>query len=103
MPPEKATSGSSQKKRPRDKDRPKVTPDPPKEQIKKDAGVTRDAVTNEWLAARREYASYKSNNGTTLEKEYTDLVVYVQYNVSNQANLADTLARIQAFRRKIRE
>ncbi|HLL24758.1 MAG TPA: hypothetical protein VK427_21645, partial [Kofleriaceae bacterium] len=65
--------------------------------------ISRDDVANEWLAARREYAGYKNKNGTTLEKEYTDLVVYVQYNVSKEANLPETLGRIQAFRRKIRE
>jgi eukaryotic-like serine/threonine-protein kinase len=73
------------------------------DQAKKPEGISRDSVTNEWLAARREYAGYKNKNGTTLEKEYTDLVVYVQYNVSKEANLPETLARIQAFRRKIRE
>jgi hypothetical protein len=75
----------------------------PDDQAKKPEGISRDSVTNEWLAARREYASYKNKNGTTLEKEYTDLVVYVQYNVSKEANLPETLARIQGFRRKIRE
>jgi eukaryotic-like serine/threonine-protein kinase len=73
------------------------------DQAKKPEGISRDSVTNEWLAARREYAGYKNKNGTTLEKEYTDLVVYVQYNVSKEANLPETLARIQGFRRKIRE
>jgi outer membrane biosynthesis protein TonB len=88
------------KKVARDKKPPVV--EVPKEQAKP-AGVSRDTVTNEWLAARRDYAGYKSKNGTTLEKEYTDLVVYVQYNVSKEADLPETLARIQAFRRKIRE
>ena len=75
----------------------------PKDQPKKTDGTSRDTVTNEWLAARREYAAYKNKNGSTLEKEYTDLVVYVQFNVSKEANLAETLAKIQSFRRKIRE
>ncbi|MDQ3369855.1 MAG: hypothetical protein M3680_30930, partial [Myxococcota bacterium] len=69
--------------------------------VKPPEGVTRDAVTTEWMATRREYAAFKSKNGSQLEKEYTDLVVHVQYN--RDVNLADTLSRIQSFRRKIRE
>lgn len=99
--PKKPDHPGHRVKKPRDKDRVKP-PDPPKDQAKKPE-ISRDVVTNEWLAARREYAAYKNKNGTTLEKEYTDLVVYVQYNVSKDANLPETLARIQAFRRKIRE
>ncbi|MBA3394912.1 MAG: protein kinase [Deltaproteobacteria bacterium] len=81
--------------------KPDVPPrDPPK---KPELGVSRDVVTNEWMATRRDYAAYKSKNGSQLEKEYTDLVVYVQYNMSSEANLAATLGKIQSFRRKIRE
>lgn len=102
--PEK--TGSGHKKKPREKDKPKTVAEAPKETpgvSRVTPGVTRDSVTNEWLAARREYGSYKAKNGTQLEKEYTDLLVYVQYNISNAANLQETLGRIQAFRRKIRE
>ncbi len=80
--------------------RPEAPRDPPK---KPELGVSRDVVTNEWMATRRDYAAYKSKNGSQLEKEYTDLVVHVQYNMSSEANLAVTLGKIQAFRRKIRE
>nr|MBA3819960.1 hypothetical protein [Deltaproteobacteria bacterium] len=69
--------------------------------VKPPEGVTRDAVTSEWMATRREYAAFTSKNGSQLEKEYTDLVVHVQYN--RDVNLADTLSRIQSFRRKISE
>jgi hypothetical protein len=99
--PEPGT-GSHKKQRVRDRDKDKDKKKEVAEAPQKDA-VSRDAVTNEWLAAKREYAAYKNKNGTTLEKEYTDLVVYVQFNVSKEANLPETLAKIQSFRRKIRE
>ncbi len=86
-------------KKPHDKPHDKTIAEAPK----KDPAVSRDLVTNEWLATRREYATYKAKNGTQLEKEYTDLVVYVQFNMPKDANLGETLGRIQAFHRKIRE
>jgi serine/threonine protein kinase len=97
-------SHGSSKKRPRDKDRDKdKTAKTPKVEEPPKPGVTKDIVTNEWMAARREYTAYKNKNGTTLEKEYTDLAVYVQFNMPKEANLAETLGRIQSFRKKIRE
>ena len=103
-PPEQHTGSAQKIKKPRDKDRPKqLPPDPPKDQAKKPDVISRDVVTNEWLAAKREYAGYKSKNGMTLDHEYLDLVVYVQNHSSKDANLPETLGRIQAFRRKIRE
>jgi len=45
----------------------------------------------------------KASATQPLDKEYTDLVVYVQFNMPKETNLAETLAKIQSFRRKIRE
>jgi eukaryotic-like serine/threonine-protein kinase len=75
-------------------------PTPPPPPDKKE--VTKDQVTNRWLAARREYESYKSTH-TGLEKEWNDLANYVVYNLHGEANLAETLRRIESFQRKMRE
>jgi hypothetical protein len=69
--------------------------------VKKDQ-VTKDQVTNKFLAARREWDAYKSTH-TGLEKEWNDLANYVVYNLHGEANLGETLRRIEAFQRKMRE
>ncbi|MBX3160886.1 MAG: protein kinase [Deltaproteobacteria bacterium] len=84
-----------------------VKKDPPKQppEVKKDppaSGVTKDQVTNEWIRTTREYNGFKTSNGDRLEREWGDLLVYVQYNMPREANLAETLQRIQAFRQKMR-
>ena len=78
-------------------------PEPADDKAEPRKEISRDMVRNEWQATRREYAAFKTKNGTQLEKEYTDLVVYVQFNLPKDTSLPDVLARIQSFRRKIRE
>jgi eukaryotic-like serine/threonine-protein kinase len=79
--------------------KPPVPPPPP--DVKKDQ-VTKDQVTNKFLAARREWDAYKTTH-TGLEKEWNDLANYVVYNLHGEANLGETLRRIEAFQRKMRE
>jgi serine/threonine protein kinase len=87
----------------RPKQQPEIKKDPPKPpEVKPPSGVTKGEVVAAWQSAAREYSAFKSSNGDRLEREWGDLLVYVQYNTSREANLAETLHRIQAFRQKMK-
>jgi serine/threonine protein kinase len=91
-------SGSNKRtiKRPPRVETPKITPDPPV----KPEGVTQDQVTNKFMAAQRLYREYKTKNGDRLNKDFTDLMTYVQF---DKASPADRLHKIESFISKMRE
>jgi hypothetical protein len=62
--------------------------------------ATIDTVTNKFMQAQRLYREYREKNGGRLEKEFTDLMTYVQY---DKASPADRLKRIESFIGKMRE
>jgi len=62
--------------------------------------ATLDAVTNKFMQAQRLYREYREKNGGRLEKDFTDLMTYVQF---DKASPADRLKRIESFIGKMRE
>ncbi len=62
--------------------------------------ATIDTVTNKFMQAQRLYREYRTKNGGRLEKEFTDLMTYVQY---DKGSPADRLKRIESFIGKMRE
>jgi serine/threonine protein kinase len=65
-------------------------------------GLTRDAVAAKMSAVKREYDTYKSNNGGRLDGDWGDLAMFVQYHL-NDSTLDEVAHRIDAFRAKLKQ
>jgi eukaryotic-like serine/threonine-protein kinase len=61
--------------------------------------VTKDLVTNTALRATRLYREYKARNGTRLDAEYNDLLVYLQYD----RPLPERLKKLESFIARLHE
>ena len=76
------------------KDNPKATP-----AVQPEPGVTPDALQNKVMQATREYREFKDKNGGRLEKDWGDLMTYVQY---KKGSVEDRYRKVEEFRAKMK-
>jgi serine/threonine protein kinase len=84
-------------KRDRDKKDPKDNPKTPV--VQPDPGITPDQLQNKVMQATREYREFKAKNGGRLEKDWGDLMTYVQY---KKGNVEDRFRKVEEFRAKMK-
>jgi serine/threonine protein kinase len=68
-------------------------------------GPTSDAVSGRFAMARRQYSSYREKNGGRLEKDFNDLMTFMQFqfNRADEASRKDAMRRIDTFLASMRE
>ncbi|HEY5934273.1 MAG TPA: hypothetical protein VIU61_06560, partial [Kofleriaceae bacterium] len=91
-------------KDPKDK-RPKIKRKDPKDKDPKDVAVapepavTADQLQNKVMQATREYREFKEKNGGRLEKDWGDLMTYVQF---KKGSVEDRFRKVEEFRAKMK-
>ena len=80
------------KKEPREKD--------PKEPVAQpEPGITSDQLQNKVMQVTREYREFKDKNGGRLEKDWGDLMTYVQF---KKGSVDDRFRKVEEFRVKMK-
>jgi hypothetical protein len=72
---------------------------------KRPEGPTSEAVSNRFATARRQYTGYRDKNGGRLEKDFNDLMTFMQFQfkTADEASRKDAMRRIDTFLAQMRE